>query len=151
MRIVVFNTSDFNKTDSGDICKDINQASLDYGIGLSAKKTVDRYNRIGIPYVMGPDSGPFNEGPRWIWTYMKYSLQLNPETGKREMLVQSPMMRTPTNYPISAARGFHYCKLLSTARVLEYVYIDSLRKKTPTPNLGIGTGIESEFNREITL
>lgn len=35
------------------------------------------------------------------------------------------MMRTPTNYPISAAAGFHYCKLLSPFRALEWIYIDS--------------------------
>lgn len=36
------------------------------------------------------------------------------------------MMRTPTDYPIGAARGFHYCKLLSPFRALEWIYIDSL-------------------------
>jgi len=36
------------------------------------------------------------------------------------------MMRTPTDYPISAAAGFHYCKLLSPFRAIEWIYIDSL-------------------------
>ena len=36
------------------------------------------------------------------------------------------MMRTPTDYAISAAAGFHYCKLLSPFRALEWIYIDSL-------------------------
>jgi len=36
------------------------------------------------------------------------------------------MMRTPTDYPIAEARGFHYCKLLSPFRALEWIYVDSL-------------------------
>jgi len=36
------------------------------------------------------------------------------------------MMRTPTNYFISAAAGFHYCKLLSPFRAIEWIYVDSL-------------------------
>jgi len=35
------------------------------------------------------------------------------------------MMRTPTDYPIGAAAGFHYCKLLSPFRALEWIYHDS--------------------------
>lgn len=35
------------------------------------------------------------------------------------------MMRTPTDYGISAAAGFHYCKLLSPFRALEWIYVDS--------------------------
>ena len=39
------------------------------------------------------------------------------------------MMRTPITYPIKAAAGFHYCKLLSPFRAVEWIYIDSLRGK----------------------
>lgn len=36
------------------------------------------------------------------------------------------MMRTPTDYGIKAAAGFHYCKVLSPFRAIEWIYIDSL-------------------------
>jgi len=36
------------------------------------------------------------------------------------------MMRTPVTYPIHAAAGFHYCKLLSPFRAVEWIYVDSL-------------------------
>lgn len=36
-------------------------------------------------------------------------------------------MATPKDYWISSAAGFHYCKLLSPARVMEWMYIDGLR------------------------
>ena len=116
---------DFNKTDLGDICQEITQASLDYSKNITGEKTLARYNRAGVPFVIGADMGPYNEGPLWIWHYMNYTFV--EEKGRKEVLVRSPMMRTPTDYPIPAARGFHYCKLLSPARVLEHIYIDSLR------------------------
>ena len=45
---------------------------------------------------------------------------------KTETVVRAPMMRTPTNYWASEARGFHYCKLLSPYRAVEWIYIDGL-------------------------
>jgi hypothetical protein len=42
------------------------------------------------------------------------------------MVVSSPMMRTPTNYFIGAAAGFHYCKVLSPFKALEWMYDDGL-------------------------
>jgi len=53
-------------------------------------------------------------------------MSFTPNADKTETVMQSPMMRTPTNYPISAARGFHYCKILSPFRALEWIYIDAL-------------------------
>jgi hypothetical protein len=43
--------------------------------------------------------------------------------------VQSPAMVTDVSahiYPDSA--GFHYCKLLSPARIMEWIYVDGLRR-----------------------
>ena len=45
---------------------------------------------------------------------------------KKTVTVQAPMMRTPTDYFIGSAAGFHYCKVLSPFRVLEWMYVDSL-------------------------
>ena len=45
---------------------------------------------------------------------------------KKTVTVQSPMMRTPTDYFIGSAAGFHYCKVLSPFRALEWMYVDSL-------------------------
>ncbi|MFM8674137.1 MAG: hypothetical protein ACKOCA_03740, partial [Vulcanococcus sp.] len=35
--------------------------------------------------------------------------------------------KTPLDYPIAAARGFHYCQLLSPAAAMEWICIDGLR------------------------
>jgi len=37
------------------------------------------------------------------------------------------MMRTPTDYLISAAAGFHYCKVLSPFRAFEWMQVDGLK------------------------
>lgn len=45
---------------------------------------------------------------------------------KKTVTVRAPMMRTPDDYFIQSAAGFHYCKVLSPFRALEWMYTDSL-------------------------
>jgi hypothetical protein len=42
------------------------------------------------------------------------------------MIVRSPMMRTPTNYIIKPTRGFHYYKMLSPFKSIEWMMVDGL-------------------------
>lgn len=72
--------------------------------------------------VVGDDMGPYNAGPLWIWTLMDYTKDLDART----YTVSAPMMRTPTNYFIGSASGFHYCKVLSPFAALEWMLVDSL-------------------------
>lgn len=46
---------------------------------------------------------------------------------KTTLTLKSAMMRTPTDYLISAAAGFHYCKLLSPFRAMEWMQVDGLK------------------------
>jgi len=116
-------TANFHETDEvGNRCGDINQQSLEWALSHASPKAVDRYNKLGKKLVIGDDLGPYNEGPLWIWTYLDYK----DNKAKTETTISSPMMRTPTTYPIHAASGFHYCKLLSPFRAIEWIYIDSL-------------------------
>jgi len=77
--------------------------------------------------VFGQDDGPWNAGPLWIWKYMAYKMITN-EKNERVLEVTSPFMATPTDYKISAAAGFHYCKLMSPAKAIEWIYSDGLRE-----------------------
>lgn len=43
------------------------------------------------------------------------------------MTAESAMMRTPTDYFIGAASGFHYCKILSPFRAMEWIHVDGLK------------------------
>jgi len=118
--------SDFHADDEvGYRCADINKASLKWALDNAGSKALERYNKLGKKLVIGDDLGPYNAGPLWIWHYLTYT----DNKDKTETLMQSPMMRTPTNYLISAAAGFHYCKILSPFRAMEWIYFDSQKDK----------------------
>ena len=117
--------------DNNFVCKELNERALEYAYKLADPSSLDRFNRYGDRLVMGEDVGPFNAGPSWIWKSLKWDTKgrLNETDGKWYVEVRSPTMRTPQDYFIKLSAGFHYCKLLSPARALEWIYIDSLRRK----------------------
>jgi hypothetical protein len=113
----------FHNLDEDSVhCQRINNASLALGLSMVSKEALDRYNKLGNKLVMGIDEGPYNIGPLWLWTY----ISLTPNADKTQTVVRAPMMYTPTDYWESQVRGFHYCKVFSPYRVIEWVYVDSL-------------------------
>lgn len=123
-------TADFHTLDEADRCAEINDASIKWAYSKLSAKAKSNYDLYGQKLVTGPDMGPYNEGPLWIWTYMDYSESKD----KSQMVVRSPMMRTPTDYFISAASGFHYCKVLSPYKAMEWMYTDALFDKNGIKN-----------------
>lgn len=116
----------FHDTDEvGNRCADINDAAIAWAYSKLSKTAKARYDKYGVKMVTGDDLGPYNAGPLWIWTYMDYKQAKDNST----MTVSAPMMRTPTDYYISAAAGFHYCKVLSPFKALEFMMCDSLHAK----------------------
>ena len=122
-------TASFDALDGGykttfpNLCAEINQRSLDWAKSNAAPAALAMYESKGIPLVIGADKGPYNAGPLWIWTYMEYDNQ------PHQTVVRAPMMKTEVDYPIGAAAGFHYCKILSPARAMEWIYVDSLKPR----------------------
>lgn len=116
-------TADFHEDDEvGNRCGEINQAALDWALENAGSVAKKRYDALGKKIVIGDDLGPFNAGPLWIWKYLDWK----DNDDKTETTVSSPMMRTPATYSIKAAADFHYCKLLTPFRAMEWIYIDSL-------------------------
>lgn len=114
---------DFHETDEvGNRCADINDKAIEWAYNKLPKQAKANYDKYGVKLVTGDDLGPYNEGPLWIWTLMDYTLNEK----KTEMRVSSPMMRTPTNYLVKSAAGFHYCKVLSPFKAMEWMYLDGL-------------------------
>ena len=69
------------------------------------------------------DSRPTTHQPfRWIWSY----LQFERDTSALELHITS----YKAFYALSAGdygKGNHYCKILSPARAMEWIYTDGLR------------------------
>jgi len=129
--------ADFHTEDEvGNRCADINNASIQWAYSHLSAKAKANYDAYGQKLVTGDDMGPYNEGPLWIWTYMDYKESKD----KTQMVVSSPMMRTPTDYFIGAAAGFHYCKVLSPYKAMEWMMVDSLFAKN---------GIKNSTNDEV--
>ena len=127
MEAVGYKNVDFNTTDGSSLCKIINQESYEWAKKNAGSETLLRFEKFGVPMVMGEDKGPYNAGPLWIWTPLSLSKTTN-SSGGAVLEVSAPMMRTPTDYFIKASAGFHYCKLLSPARATEWIYVDGLRE-----------------------
>ena len=119
---------DFHTADEINICSVINEQAYQYALNNANPETLQRYQQSGEKMVFGDDTGPYNAGPLWIWTYLPYDEKTYPN-GEYYTELDSPMMRTPTDYLVSEAAGFHYCKLLSPARAMEWMYVDGLKRK----------------------
>ena len=61
-------TYDLKETDGGNICADINTASINWAMSITPKDVLDRYLTQGRQLTVGNDIGPLNVGPLWIWT-----------------------------------------------------------------------------------
>lgn len=117
----------FEETDGGGVrCGEINQISIDWANSIAGAKTMNRfYNQgYGQPYVIGNDIDVCPAGPCWIWT----ELQFNTTVDRSKVEVRSPQFSTPLDFSIPSTAGYHYCKVLSPARVIEWIYVDGLRE-----------------------
>ncbi|KAI3639943.1 hypothetical protein MIR68_002022 [Amoeboaphelidium protococcarum] len=99
--------------------------------GLGAQQFRDywmQYVENGIQIRFAEDIGPFVNGARWIWTPLQQKLIVEKSADQSShLLVRSPSLKFAHEFLIKSAGGVHYCKLLSPARVMEWVLTDSLR------------------------
>ena len=118
---------DFNKSDAGSRCKTINQQTYEWALNNSDPHTLSRFKEYGVAMVMGEDKGCLENGGLWIYLPMDYTTSTN-STGGEILVLQSIQLKTPVTYSIKLFAGMHYCKLLSPARAMEWVYVDGLRR-----------------------
>ena len=117
---------DFNTTDGPSLCKMINENSYNWSMANVGPATLARYITYGVKMVMLDDEID-NNGGIWIFKPMEYKTGKN-STGGETLEVRSLALKTKVTYPIPGFQGMHFCKLLSPARVTEWMYVDSLRK-----------------------
>jgi len=108
--------------DDGDRCKTINKASFDLALKSASQTARSRFQAEGRPLVMTADIKPNPPaGPWWIWNYLQYTDQ-----GEDGVEVASYFAFWGLD-GLAYGAGNHYCKLLSPARALEWIYTDGLR------------------------
>lgn len=122
-----FKNVDFNVSDAGSRCKTINQQAYNWALKMSGPSTVSRFKEFGVQLVMGEDRGCLDNGGLWIYLPMVYTQSKN-STGGDIVIIESIQMKTQVTYKIGIFAGMHYCKLLSPARAMEWIYVDGLRK-----------------------
>jgi hypothetical protein len=118
---------DFSLTDGPSRGQPINEASFRWTLQQSDANTRQRFEALGQSMHLQADTLRPAVGPLWIWSYPRYSYLH--EGGSQVFGVSCTVMKTPLSYPIAAARGFHYCQLLSPAAAMEWIYIDGLRQQ----------------------
>eukprot|EP01013_Petalomonas_cantuscygni_P016970 TRINITY_DN34058_c0_g1_i1.p1 TRINITY_DN34058_c0_g1~~TRINITY_DN34058_c0_g1_i1.p1 ORF type:complete len:559 (+),score=92.83 TRINITY_DN34058_c0_g1_i1:109-1785(+) len=102
-------------------CREINQRAIAWAEQHASAATWERYRRIGQALFAGEDDVR-QAGPWWIYRSMEYRPQPN-----GTMEVVSVSAYAPMDYPIAVSCCIHYCKVLSPAAALEWMYIDGLR------------------------
>lgn len=121
-----FKNVDFNVSDAGSRCKTINQLAYDWALNHSDSISRDRFEKFGIPIVMGEDKGCWHNGGLWIYLPMSYMYN---NSTKEVLTVSSIQLKTDVTYPIGMFAGMHFCKLLSPAKAMEWIYVDGLRER----------------------
>ena len=114
--------------DQQDLCAQINQKAFEWALDRSSNHARERFNKLGQKFLFSPDSDTLG-GPFWVYTRISYNSKTS--NGEDVLEVVSPTLRTPIDYPkfpgLPDPSCYHYCKLLSPARAIEWIYVDSLR------------------------
>lgn len=127
--------SDFS-VDDPNFCAQTNQKAYEWALANAGKAGADRFSKYGQKYTFGEDL-PKSGGPLFLDARLKFEEETAPG-GEKVIKVSSPMQKTEIDYwkktfhiprpsAVPDPGCFHYCKLLSPARAMEWIYVDSLR------------------------
>jgi hypothetical protein len=100
-------------------CADLNAEALKWALDHVPPETKKRYESHGKKLTFVPDK-MFAGGNQWA----PAPLELKPNASVVE--VCSPALTTDTSVPLGHG-GMHYCKLLSSARAVEWVMVEGLK------------------------
>lgn len=114
-------------------CKLINEQAYQWALNNAESTVRSTFLTYGEPYVMVNDvEAPIGiTGPTWIEKEMIYTRKKDTKTGKSRIEIQSwsfvvantKQGDVPWYFPV----GMHYCKLLSPARAMEWIYTEGIR------------------------
>eukprot|EP00605_Chrysophyceae_sp_TOSAG23-4_P002395 GSChrysophyteH1.ASY1.ANO1.2651.1 assembled CDS len=121
-------------------CSAINQIAIETALNAVSEQTRERYMKFGQKMVTAEeDKKVCIAGPCWIWAPLEYKgrnkdgdVTINPPSFAFKN--ENPYPCDEKLYPkddrkvvLPCTAGMHYCKLLSPARVAEWIHVDSLR------------------------
>jgi hypothetical protein len=86
------------------------------------KAVRERFQRSGVGLLMADDATAINGGS-WIWQPLAYR-PIQRDGKIVGVTVRSQMIRNKNDFAVNIFAGLHYCKLLSPARALEWLYTD---------------------------
>lgn len=125
--------------DDPDFCAMANEKAYQWALDNAGPATKERFDKYGMKYTFGKDI-PKAGGPLFLDARLQFN-EVADATGEKVIEVVAPMQKTEIDYwtrhfgPLPKPSFlpdpgcFHYCKLLSPARAMEWIYIDSLRAK----------------------
>jgi len=104
----------------GDVCADLNAQAYEYALRNAGAKTRQRFEAHGQELAF--DATAYKSaGPLWVYGKMAWK-----EKSGKMHLKSSGLLTGLGDREID---GNHYCKLLSPARAMEWVYIEGLKAK----------------------
>jgi len=113
------------------ICGKINQHSINWALKNAPNQTINRYRKYGEMLEIGQDIFS-NTGTDWTYSFLNETRLCNKETNTYYTSVQSNYLYLKTikmgcKFRPQSECGVHYCKVLSPAHVMEWLYTDGLR------------------------
>jgi hypothetical protein len=113
----------FSETDilNLNLCADIQHAAIDYAASHVPVTTRSRFDTYGQTLVIGAD---VNGTPTWEKDGMVWV-----EDNELNIVNVQAVAYSTDNHGTATTAGIHYCKVLSPARVMEWMYTDGLRNK----------------------
>ena len=105
----------------------VNKQAWEWALSNAGDVAFQLFHRRGTPLVMSNDTFLGNAGPLWIQNPLKLKPVKGSDGRVVAVSVSAPCSHTDVNYPIKSAAGYHYCKLLSPARAMEWIFTDGLR------------------------
>ena len=149
---VDFTQSDKPTKEGGvsDNCAEINAAAVQWALDKLPQSTYDRFQKYGQKLIIGPDLSTCKAGPCWIWDNMKFEKNDEENTVNVQSIWFGSENKNPypcgTDKQLPCDAGFHYCKLLSPARALEWMYVDGLKNML---GLNKATKAEKTVKRDV--
>ena len=115
------------------MCRAVNEEAWAWALSNAEESVREKFLKDGEPFVMVDDKEATigYKGPEWIADEMVYK-RVKTATGSQIEIQSWKFVVGNTNeghVPWFLPAGMHYCKLLSPARAMEWIYTDGLRAK----------------------